>query len=71
MIDPVLTVSVSINGNPLYTRSCVNRTSKHRSKCKTKNINAYEVDDGRVILHNVDHRAVKLAIEMLKGIKEA
>ena len=59
----MITVAIFINGEPLMARSAVNKgieNDKHK----------YAVDDGSIILHNRDDGAVKLAIELLKTIKE-
>ncbi len=54
----MMTVSILINGEPLYTRSVVNRI-------RTKK--GYVCDDGTIIKHNPDDGAIKLAIKMLKN----
>jgi len=57
----MLTVSISINNNPIYTRMVVNRI---------KETGYYICDDGSKIKHNPKDGAVKLAIKALKTIKE-
>ena len=57
----MLTVSISINGEPIYTRSVVNRL-------KEKGV--YMCDDGSQIKHDPKDGAVALAIKALKTIKE-
>lgn len=57
----MLTVSISINGEPIYTRTAVNRIEE---------MGCYLSDDGRKILHNPKDGAVDLAIKLLKTIKE-
>ena len=57
----MITVSISINGEPIYARTCVNRI---------KEKGGYECDDGSLIIHNPDDGAVALAIKMLETIKE-
>lgn len=47
-------------------RSAVNIGANAKTKPKCR----YRLDDGSIILHDRDHGAVKLAIEMLKTIKE-
>lgn len=63
----MITVSILINGEPLYTRSAVNRT---KGIPKNENQNTYLLDDGSKIIHIPNKGAIKLAIEMLKTIKE-
>ena len=57
----MLSVSISINGEPIYTRTVVNRI---------KEKGGYICDDGTLIKHNPDDGAVELAIKALKTIKE-
>lgn len=57
----MLTVSILINGEPIYTRSVVNRIEE---------TGMYLCDDGSEIKHNPKDGAVKLAIKALKTIKE-
>lgn len=54
----MLTVSILINGQPLYTRSC------YREKW-----GKYRVDDSSVIEHKYDDGAVVLAQKLLETIK--
>ena len=58
----MITVSISINGQPIFTRSAV--------RTYTGKTNHYACDDGTVIHHDYDHGAVELAMKMLKTIKE-
>lgn len=58
----MITVAILINGQPIYTRSAV--------RTRTGKMNHYSCDDGTVIRHEYDHGAVKLAMKMLKTIKE-
>ena len=62
----MLTVSILINGQPLFTRSAHRRTSKWAKGKK----DAYLVDTGEQVFHDIDDGAVKLAIKLLKTIKE-
>lgn len=57
----MITVSISINGEPIYTRTAVNRleTDGH-----------YILDTGERILHNPDDGAVALAQKMLATIAD-
>lgn len=59
----MITVNILINGHPIFTRTAV-RTSTGSS------VNEYTCDDGKVLRHRFDDGAVKLAIKMLKTIKE-
>jgi len=60
----MITVSIFINGNPIFTRSAVNVSKEDTI------IQKYDVDDGRKILHARNDGAIPLAIKMLEGIKE-
>ena len=62
----MITVSISINGEPIFARSAHRRTRRHN---KGESF-AYLLDDGTVVYHNYEDGAVKLAIKMLKQIKE-
>lgn len=64
---PLITVTVSINGTPILLRSATNVT---KPGVPDSEDHIYKVDDGRIIRHRRDKGAAKLAIEMLKGIKE-
>ena len=55
----MLTVTILINGQPLYTRSCFR---EYEGK--------YRVDDGSIIEHSYDDGAIKLAHKLLNTIKE-
>jgi hypothetical protein len=57
----MLTVSISINGEPIFTRTVVNRVEE---------TGKYICDDGSFIEHNYEEGAVALAIKALKTIKE-
>ena len=57
----MISVMILINGNPIMGRSAVNRL---------KETGFYIGDDGSKIKHNPEDGAVKLAIKMLKTIKE-
>ena len=57
----MITVSISINGEPLYARTAVNRLEEH---------GVYILDTGERIHHNPDDGAVELAIKMLHSIAE-
>lgn len=55
----MLTVSILINGQPLYTRSCFREET-----------GKYRVDDGSVIEHNYDDGAIVLAHKLLDTMYE-
>jgi len=63
----MISVAIMINGHPIMARSAVNKGKGCRM---VSNNHEYEVDDGSIIIHDPDDGAVKLAIEMLKTIKE-
>lgn len=56
----MITVSILINGEPLYTRTAVNRLKEH---------GVYILDTGERIHHNPDEGAVALAHKMLASIE--
>ena len=58
----MITVSILINGQPLITRSAIRKTGK--VNC------TYEMDDGNIIHHKPKDGAIKLAIKMLKKVRE-
>lgn len=62
----MITVSILINGQPIYTRSAVNRSKPNPAS----KINTYEVDDGTIIYHQIDKGAIHLAKKLLEKIKE-
>lgn len=53
-------VSITINGQPIYARTAVNRLKER---------GVYVADDGSEIKHDPDEGAVELAIKLLKTIK--
>lgn len=57
----MITVSISINGEPIYARTAVNRL---------KELDCYVLDTGERILHNPEDGAVALAIKMLHTIMD-
>lgn len=59
----MITVAILINGQPIMARSAV------RVETKGKH-GYYKLDDGQVIQHQISTGAAKLAIKMLKTIKE-
>lgn len=62
----MITVSILINGKPIYTRSAVNK-----GICCDKKTCFYEVDTGETIYHRPDDGVVVLAKKLLETIKEA
>lgn len=60
----MISVIILINGNPIMGRSAVNI-----EQCSS-GYHKYKLDDGKTLLHRREDGAVKLAIEMLKCIKE-
>jgi hypothetical protein len=60
-MNNMITVTISINGNPVITRSAVNRL---REK------GVYISDDGSEIEHNPEDGAIPLAIKMLERVIE-
>ena len=55
----MFTVSILINGQPLYTRSCFREKT-----------GIYKVDDGSIIEHEYNDGAIVLAHKLLDTIKE-
>lgn len=62
----MITVSIFINGAPIFTRSGHRRTKKWAKGTK----DAYLIDTGEQLYHNQNDGVVKLAIAMLETIKE-
>lgn len=62
----MITVSILINGQPLFTRSAVNilELAERPGTCR------YRLDTGEELVHKRSDGAVSLAIKMLKTIKE-
>jgi hypothetical protein len=58
----MITVTIFINGQPIITRSAVNKGPA------LNDLTRYCVDDGSAIFHKPEDGAVKLAIEMLKTV---
>jgi hypothetical protein len=61
----MITVSILINGQPIFTRTAVNIGNADDGIRS-----AYELDTGQIIEHERKAGAVKLAMAMLKTIKE-
>ena len=64
----MITVSIFINGTPIFTRTAVNRGLTLKKTSST--LCRYALDDGTFVLHERGKNAVPLAIKMLKTIKE-
>ena len=60
----MITVSILINGQPIFTRSAVREGSEDDDFCN------YLLDDGGIIKHDPRNGAVDLAKKMLDTIKE-
>lgn len=59
----MITVAILINGNPILTRSAINRGTGDDG------LTTYTVDDGSVLYHRRDDGAVALAVQMLGTVK--
>jgi hypothetical protein len=57
----MMTISILINGEPIFTRSVVNRI---------KETGYYISDDGKKIKHNPKDGVIPLAIKALQNVKE-
>jgi hypothetical protein len=64
----MITVNILINGQPIYTRSAVNKSSPDVTELVN---NTYAVDTGVYIKHKPVEGAVALAKKMLDTIKES
>ena len=60
----MITVTISINGQPIYTRTAVNKGER------SNGLTCYDLDDGSFIKHRREDGAVALAKMMLDTIKE-
>jgi hypothetical protein len=67
----MITVSILINGHPIFTRSARN-IGKGCKKGRSANLlpDRYKLDDGTIITHHRENGAVYLAKMMLDHIKE-
>lgn len=61
----MISVTVAINGRTIFHRSAVNKSDTYGEGVQT-----YELDDHKIIKHEYEDGALKLAIKMLEGIKE-
>jgi hypothetical protein len=66
----MITVSILINGQPIFTRSATQEGEYIGGLKKSKGYYRYKLDDGTVLIHKRDDGAVKLAKMMLDTIKE-
>jgi len=60
----MITVSILINGHPIYSRSAVNISTDNSQPQK------YKVDTGEIIEHNQEDGAVALSHKLLNTIQE-
>ena len=60
----MITVSILINGQPIYTRSARNQDGEVNDKNETK----YITDANDVIWHDIKNGAIELAKDMLDSI---
>lgn len=60
----MITVTILINGNPILTRTAVN-------KGEADGCHKYHLDSGNTVLHKRSEGAVKLAKKMLDDIDES
>lgn len=65
----MITVSIAINAQAIYTRTAVNVTQECGGTYG-KGIQTYQLDDNSIIQQKYEDGAVKLAIKMLKKIRE-
>ena len=66
----MITVTISINNSPIYTRTCVNTGPIKDAKEEDGAWCYYKCDEGSEIIHNRDDGAVELAHLMLDTIHE-
>lgn len=62
----MITVTISINGRAIITRSAVNKTPDLPGNAES----TYKVDDGRTIQHARHDGAVPLAMKLLAGVHQ-
>jgi len=63
----MITVTISINNKPIYTRTATNISDQNATE---KEVNVYHIDTGKKIKHIPDEGCVSLAKKMLDTIKE-
>ena len=66
----MITVTISINGSPIYTRTCTNTGNVKALLDDDRAFCTYKCDDGSEIIHAPDDGAVELARLMLDTIHE-
>ncbi len=66
----MITVSILINGEPIFTRSATNITEPLSKQLKEGAWNNYKVDTGEIMRHKRSDGAVVLAHKLLDTIKE-
>lgn len=64
LVSSMITVSILINGHPLYSRSAVNISKDDVQPQR------YKVDTGEIIEHNSEDGAVALSHKLLNTIRE-
>lgn len=64
----MITVEIKINGRTIYKRSA--KQSGMPLRDMGKHMRVYQTDDGQEILHNRKRGAIRLAIKMLRGLRE-
>ena len=64
----MISVTIFVNNKPIFTRSAVRKYII--GKNPNSSLASYEIDDGSKITHDMKNGAVKLAIKILKTIKE-
>ncbi len=69
----MITVTILINGEPIYTRTAINKGKVKADWIQGNNTTQcnYKVDDGTIIKHDTEDGAIVLAKKMLDTIKEA
>ena len=65
----MITVSISINGEPIYARTAVNR-GRHKIAPESNKVTKYELDTKKMIYHNPNDGVIVLAKKMLDTIHE-
>lgn len=60
----MITVAILINGKPIAARSAINRGTQPDGRTR------YEVDDGGTVLHRREDGAVRLAVKLLRRVRE-
>lgn len=66
----MLSVTICINNQPIFTRTAVRKARLHKRADKPDDLHNYLVDDGSMIQHHFSDGAVVLAKKLLDTIKE-